>query len=107
MANVSSDILLPALHSVSFLTMASLILMPVVSFACPSWTGVQEKPRITVTNNEGGSSRKHPACVAQRSSRKTGMSLELGMNTTFNVKVTAEDEKCQHRINHARRCAVT
>lgn len=29
------------------------------------------------------------------------------MNTTFNVKVTAEDEKCQHRINHARRCAVT
>lgn len=35
----------------------------------------RKKPRITVTNNEGGSSRKHPACVAQRSSRKTGMSF--------------------------------
>ncbi|OWK02017.1 RMND1, partial [Cervus elaphus hippelaphus] len=53
-----------------------------------------EEPRITVTNNEGGLSRKHPAC-------------ELGMNTTFNVKVTAEDEKCQHRINHEHRCEVT
>lgn len=35
-----------------------------------------EEPRITVTNNEGGLSRKHPACVAQRRrSRKTGMSF--------------------------------
>ena len=29
------------------------------------------------------------------------------MNTAFNVKVTAEDEKCQHRINHEHRCEVT